>query len=731
MPLPESYRNTLRSNFANLGSIFSDFGRTYNPNTLVGGNTQSKPKSRLTTQTNVPPDFLYTSQQTGPLTLQEIAGLVPRTPGIPTPTDNPFTNLNLVPGQPGSSTTAGFGGDTGSGFEPVPFNVGALPTNPLARIQDRLNAIDRRNATLSAQIPTQTFDPDAINRRSRDALQALGISGAPLEAPELPELNYGELLQQFGVNDLQSQQAYLFQERTAIQQQLSFALQQERDNPQVAQKIYGRAGAVQEAFTARINNIDNQLQLTNTLIENKESMVNNILKFRVEDYSLGRQAYEFGIQTILQVRDQASREYALEIDTFNKAVETQLRIQEAEIGVALQLLSFEEQKLAMLNAQNSAYANSLANLYSNSGYTLANMPNSVKEQLKALGRQIGFEDYYLVQFMAGLAGNIEDGDEVLYTRPVETSTGYNMEIITKKGKRIVFNEIDENKLTLTEAELRAQGLNPKGISDSDTIEGRKAYVSSLIADNQDNIRAQQFFLPEWAYSEFSLQDIQTIASQYFTTTNLLPDLLQTALNKRYADIADILLNSQLDDEKPKTREDISGQIYGYFQANGAGSGARMLNDEEFLKSVGVSPKSVRDLVRERQPQQQEARSVSYGANDIRELISGYFPEAELDNVVRLVQQESGGRASARADYPEGAVINGKRYLPEDSIGLFQINILAHAKRIERHSGIPASNKAAQVAWLNIPENNIQIAAELYREQGYNPWKLSATKLGLL
>ena len=72
-------------------------------------------------------------------------------------------------------------------------------------------------------------------------------------------------------------------------------------------------------------------------------------------------------------------------------------------------------------------------------------------------------------------------------------------------------------------------------------------------------------------------------------------------------------------------------------------------------------------------------------------------------------RESGGNASAVND------TRGKRHPPgqtaEKSIGLWQINVLAHPQWDEE--------------WLKDPRNNAAAAFELFQKYGWKPWKLTA------
>jgi hypothetical protein len=53
--------------------------------------------------------------------------------------------------------------------------------------------------------------------------------------------------------------------------------------------------------------------------------------------------------------------------------------------------------------------------------------------------------------------------------------------------------------------------------------------------------------------------------------------------------------------------------------------------------------------------------------------------------------------------------------PDASIGLFQINLNAHAGRV------PGATWSEKVAWLENPYNNIGLAHQLYLESGWSIW----------
>lgn len=96
--------------------------------------------------------------------------------------------------------------------------------------------------------------------------------------------------------------------------------------------------------------------------------------------------------------------------------------------------------------------------------------------------------------------------------------------------------------------------------------------------------------------------------------------------------------------------------------------------------------------------------------NIHPLIKKYFPKSQWLNAQRVMQAESSGNPSAIGDrYPIAGV-----YAP--SYGLFQIR------------GLPGRPSPRQ---LLDPEFNVKYAAQLFKQQGFQPWYNTARKLGLL
>lgn len=89
---------------------------------------------------------------------------------------------------------------------------------------------------------------------------------------------------------------------------------------------------------------------------------------------------------------------------------------------------------------------------------------------------------------------------------------------------------------------------------------------------------------------------------------------------------------------------------------------------------------------------------------LRQLVAKYFPPEQIDNILALIDAESGG-------YPGAWNSTG-----EDSRGLLQVNLAAHRQ------------------WANVdltnPDTNLRLASQLWQSGGWNPWFNNANKLGL-
>lgn len=85
---------------------------------------------------------------------------------------------------------------------------------------------------------------------------------------------------------------------------------------------------------------------------------------------------------------------------------------------------------------------------------------------------------------------------------------------------------------------------------------------------------------------------------------------------------------------------------------------------------------------------------TYGVERWRALVSAYFPTEVVDQVLRVMTCESSGNPSA---------FNGANY------GLMQINAV-HAAKVN-----------GPLSRLYEPEENLRVAAIIWRDQGWGPW----------
>lgn len=106
-------------------------------------------------------------------------------------------------------------------------------------------------------------------------------------------------------------------------------------------------------------------------------------------------------------------------------------------------------------------------------------------------------------------------------------------------------------------------------------------------------------------------------------------------------------------------------------------------------------------------------------------VKRYFPQSQWRNALRVSYHESTGwNPRAELNTLNIGPCGTRYYLPsiggyaqtEDSVGYFQINICAHGGTRE--------------FWYDA-DNNVSKAAQLYAASGWQPWTITAGRLGLL
>jgi hypothetical protein len=103
--------------------------------------------------------------------------------------------------------------------------------------------------------------------------------------------------------------------------------------------------------------------------------------------------------------------------------------------------------------------------------------------------------------------------------------------------------------------------------------------------------------------------------------------------------------------------------------------------------------------------------------ELRELLAGF---SDVNKAFRIAKRESNGNADIVVDTrgmtpAELRAYWGKPALEELSVGLFQINVLAHA------SEIPGDTVDAKVAALKDPHMNVAVALAIVAKSGWAPW----------
>lgn len=106
------------------------------------------------------------------------------------------------------------------------------------------------------------------------------------------------------------------------------------------------------------------------------------------------------------------------------------------------------------------------------------------------------------------------------------------------------------------------------------------------------------------------------------------------------------------------------------------------------------------------------------STDIKTLIRRSFPEVS-DVAVAVAMGES----RFNAKHVNNSPAKGK-YKGECSVGLFQINLSSNGcngNKWVHAANIPGNTIDEKIQWLQIPENNIKYAREIYKTGGWEQW----------
>ncbi|WP_041437940.1 hypothetical protein [Thermodesulfobium narugense] len=104
------------------------------------------------------------------------------------------------------------------------------------------------------------------------------------------------------------------------------------------------------------------------------------------------------------------------------------------------------------------------------------------------------------------------------------------------------------------------------------------------------------------------------------------------------------------------------------------------------------------------------------------LLKNDVPYDKAVEMVGIAGAESNYNPNIIIDNPNGGILlsSGRASLPEYSVGLFQINLLAHGKTLCKVFGI--CNWNDQVSWLLDPYNNAKFAIYISGNgQNFSPW----------
>ncbi|AWB10262.1 Transglycosylase SLT domain-containing protein [Thermodesulfobium acidiphilum] len=104
------------------------------------------------------------------------------------------------------------------------------------------------------------------------------------------------------------------------------------------------------------------------------------------------------------------------------------------------------------------------------------------------------------------------------------------------------------------------------------------------------------------------------------------------------------------------------------------------------------------------------------------LLKNNVPYDRAVEMVGIAGAESNYNPNAIVDNPKGGILlsSGRISLPEYSVGLFQINLLAHSKTLCKTFSV--CDWDDQVSWLLDPYNNAEFAIYISgKGQNFSPW----------
>lgn len=99
-----------------------------------------------------------------------------------------------------------------------------------------------------------------------------------------------------------------------------------------------------------------------------------------------------------------------------------------------------------------------------------------------------------------------------------------------------------------------------------------------------------------------------------------------------------------------------------------------------------------------------------GVEQYRPIVAKYFPADQVDTALKVMSQESKGKADEH---------NYSDETGDDSWGLYQIN---------RYGSLAAGRPSPD--WLKDPENNIKYAAQMHAGGSWQPWANTMRIIGI-
>lgn len=651
------------------------------------------------------------------------------------------------------------------------------------------DVIERANQQVN-QVPVQQGTPETFAQETAQQSTTNFIDAvAGLSAPEVYDAaaRAQQLQQEQGISSLSEQLNIVDAEITSYDARVRETARVSRDRLVPQSLINRELQQIQVASAERRNLLLAERNFLQNQVTSRNNIINSLIQFEQMSYQNAVNAYNAGVDRYLQIYQLQQNQRLAELDIRQKEVEfaraqadytMDIILNAAKNGVSLdsipQSLLSNLSELSLIATGDPDYYANLAN------FIVANNIASVDDRtdFRPLAVTRDAEgNYYQILYDQATAqtitkpipgtivatGSGSRQDDLINPVPgggtfVNTDRGTQDYVVTNRdGTSAVFptqrpNDAPNPKSPERE-ELRDLGVRiiPSWLSVGDVnaailaIHQDKRYVElagSILESEQEEakIRAQNLFEAWFINTKYRDAITEAVPILYQFPQEAIPftggdrynpglaDLIQSAEQQQYRNFMNRLILGNA--ERYKSGGDLLKDIQDrpdYFRKEYA----------KFIETGYISDQSSTPLNTNNQgttntqtvTNTQQAQ-VPQSISQYRDTVAKYFPEGDVENFLYIINDESRGRVNVinnttgRTDLPEGQ-------LPEFSVGLLQINLEANADIVERLSGIPASNRQAQIAWLQVPENNIAAGAEVFKKEGYGGWRRVSTNRGFL